>query len=294
MNDNIMRMPDGMMRSSNSPNILQLDGLTVLEICNSLNKTFRGRLYLEDHLLLFVLSGKYTVIYGNQHITLRNNQMVLLKKSIVVEYEKSAEPQGNEPLDYWMFFIKDDLLLDFAKKSNIKPPASSQSSPIIVQSANDRLLTYLESLRPYFTDKETINNDLLKLKFFELLYNLEAKEGNLIQQMLQFRPASKGNIASIMEEHMFNPVTLADLAYLSGRSLSSFKRDFYAIYQVAPSQWIREHRINKAKELLTSTSLPITDICFITGFESPAHFSRIFKDVTGCSPSSYRQKNNFQ
>ncbi|WP_245592363.1 helix-turn-helix domain-containing protein [Ectobacillus panaciterrae] len=70
-----------------------------------------------------------------------------------------------------------------------------------------------------------------------------------------------------------NPVSLNELAYLSGRSLSTFKRDFRKIYNTSPMKWIRNRRLDKAKELLTHTSLSVSDVCFSTGFENIAHFS---------------------
>lgn len=112
-----------------------------------------------------------------------------------------------------------------------------------------------------------------------------------MNQLLQIsHPVKTPNFASLMEEHVTTPASLSDLAYLSGRSLSSFKRDFYAIYQMTPSRWIRERRVSKAKKLLIDPALTITDICFMTGFESSAHFSRVFKTLTRDSPTDYRQK----
>ena len=86
-----------------------------------------------------------------------------------------------------------------------------------------------------------------------------------------------------------NPLKLEDFAYLSGRSLASFKRDFNAIYQVSPAQYIKETRLNKAKELLIATDWTIQDIAFSVGFESLSHFSRVFKQAMGQSPLDFRK-----
>ncbi len=80
-----------------------------------------------------------------------------------------------------------------------------------------------------------------------------------------------------------NPVSLHDLAYLSGRSLS-------ALYNTSPIKWIRNRRLDKVKELLTNTSLSVTDVCYSTGFENVTHFSRVFKDRVGFTlPNSKRK-----
>jgi len=55
-----------------------------------------------------------------------------------------------------------------------------------------------------------------------------------------------------------------------------------------PSQWIRKKRLEKAQELLTSTTMTVTDICYTLGFENIAHFSRLFKSQFGYPPSEFR------
>ncbi|WP_219835770.1 AraC family transcriptional regulator [Paenibacillus sp. R14(2021)] len=88
---------------------------------------------------------------------------------------------------------------------------------------------------------------------------------------------------------MTSPVTLQDLAYLSGRSLSTFKREFQALYNTSPLQWIRGKRLDMARDMLTHTSMSVTDVCFTTGFENVAHFSKVFKERFGVSPSAVKK-----
>jgi AraC-like DNA-binding protein len=59
-----------------------------------------------------------------------------------------------------------------------------------------------------------------------------------------------------------------------------------------PSQWIRQKKLDKARELLISTTMTVTDICYTTGFESVAHFSRLFKSQYGYCPTEFRMKLN--
>ncbi|MBK6987910.1 MAG: helix-turn-helix transcriptional regulator [Bacteroidia bacterium] len=84
------------------------------------------------------------------------------------------------------------------------------------------------------------------------------------------------------------PITPARLA---GRSLSSFRRDFISTYNMPPSRWIRIKRLEKSRELLSNTTMTVTDICYTLGFESVAHYSRIFKLHYGYPPSEIRLKS---
>lgn len=113
----------------------------------------------------------------------------------------------------------------------------------------------------------------------------ELEEALIFLQMLQLRKPVRIDVHRVVEEHFTSPASVEDLAYLSWRSLSSFKRDFRAIYHDTPAHWIREHRLNKACEMLESTKMTVADICYSLGFENPTHFSRIFKDRFGVAPS---------
>jgi AraC family transcriptional regulator, exoenzyme S synthesis regulatory protein ExsA len=264
--------------------ILKMNGLSVIESCTH-TKNNTGSMFLEDHLLLFVLKGKYTVRYGNQSYTVKKNEMVLLQKSITVEYEKSGEKDEEYLLDYMMFFLKEDLINEFVKMADLKPSYPVALDAVSVKSVNDRLISYIESLKPYFTQTDEISSGLIKIKLLELLFDVADTDENFYFQFLQLKRKERKSITEVIEENIFNPVSLNDLAYLSGRSLSTFKREFKEIYNTSPLHYIRNRRLDKAKELLTHTSFSVTDVCFSTGFENVSHFSKVFKERFGISPS---------
>ena len=105
--------------------------------------------------------------------------------------------------------------------------------------------------------------------------------------MLQLRQPVKVDVRRVVEENYTSPISIKELAYLSGRSLSSFKRDFQSIYGVSPAKWIREKRLSKARQMLLSSQMSVADVAYSLGFENPTHFSRIFKQQYGASPSTF-------
>ncbi|HWC56283.1 MAG TPA: helix-turn-helix transcriptional regulator [Sphingomicrobium sp.] len=83
---------------------------------------------------------------------------------------------------------------------------------------------------------------------------------------------------------------VARLASVSGVSEAHFARCFKEAFGVPPHRYLLTRRIERAKTLLRDTDLPVTDIAFHTGWSSLGTFGRIFRDITGESPSSLRER----
>ena len=200
----------------------------------------------------------------------------------------SYEKQGSEETGLFesqLFAINDELLKDFLTSQQVQIPQMTEELGTQVSPMSDRLVAYCWSLSPYFNDPSQVNPGLLRLKVMELLYNVMDCSKNIFRQMLQLRQPVKTDIHRVVEENYTSPISLDELAYLSGRSLSSFKREFQDIYGTPPARWIREKRLSKAHEMLRSSSLSVADVAYSLGFENPTHFSRIFKQQYGIAPS---------
>lgn len=80
------------------------------------------------------------------------------------------------------------------------------------------------------------------------------------------------------------------LANVSGVSEAHFARSFKDAFGVPPHRYLLTRRIERAKALLRDTDMPILDIALDTGWSSLGTFGRVFKDITGASPSELRAR----
>jgi len=87
-------------------------------------------------------------------------------------------------------------------------------------------------------------------------------------------------------------LTLPDYAKLCNRSLSSFKRDFRAVYKINPGHWLLSKKLDYSHHLLLTSDKTISDISFESGFENTTHFSKAFKKRFGASPLNYRKEES--
>lgn len=80
------------------------------------------------------------------------------------------------------------------------------------------------------------------------------------------------------------------LASVSGVSEAHFARAFKMAFGVPPHRYLLTRRIERAKALLRDTDMPILDIALDTGWSSLGTFGRVFRDITGESPTALRAR----
>ena len=80
------------------------------------------------------------------------------------------------------------------------------------------------------------------------------------------------------------------LAKVSGVSEAHFARSFKDAFGVPPHRYLLTRRIERAKALLRDTDMAIIDIALETGWNSLGTFGRVFRDITGESPSELRER----
>lgn len=78
------------------------------------------------------------------------------------------------------------------------------------------------------------------------------------------------------------------LAAVAGLSQAHFARSFKNAFGVPPHRYLLTRRIEQAKSLLRDTDIPIIDIAFDTGWNSLGTFGRVFRDITGQTPTELR------
>ncbi len=101
-------------------------------------------------------------------------------------------------------------------------------------------------------------------------------------------PAVRRRLIEYIDASLDCTITLQDLAYLAGLSEFHLQRMFSATCGVSPHGFILNRRIDRARRLLARNE-PIAQIATACGFSSQSHLTRMFKTVTGTTPSAYRR-----
>jgi AraC-like DNA-binding protein len=99
-----------------------------------------------------------------------------------------------------------------------------------------------------------------------------------------------GRARDFIFAHYAGPLDLETLARQAGLSPFHFQRTFTARFGESPHACATRARLERAKELLLNSELPVTEVCFEVGFESLGSFSALFSKRVGFPPSAYRRR----
>lgn len=246
----------------------------------------------QHNYIQYILTGKKAFHTPGRSWLMKSGDAFFVKKGACI-IEKFFE----EPLCIMTFFIPDSYLQSFMRGNNSLRQAAQtepQKNELLIPLHVNRIMTaYFDSLIPYFYSETKPSEELLELKFRELLLNIldNPENSELKNYLLHLLSPQHDSFQEVMGTNCLYNLSLQDYSKMLNLSLSSFKRHFISVYKTTPGHWLQEQKLNHAYHLLMSTDKPVTDISFESGFENSTHFSHLFKKRFGLSPLKYRKEN---
>jgi AraC family transcriptional regulator, exoenzyme S synthesis regulatory protein ExsA len=241
-----------------------------------------------NNYFIYILTGKKKWKSLDKEYIVDAGDALFIKKGAYI-----AHQFFDEKFCSLLIFLPDEFIKKVMQNYQIHcpQPASIENSESIIQlEVDDILSTYFHSVLNYFPQSAPPPAGLLKVKFEELIISVLSGTKNrpLAGYFNEVCANSKISIREIMEANFAYNMKLEEFAKLSGRSLSTFRRDFETIYNTSPSKWLTQRRLEYGKYLLETTDKNISEITFESGFENPSHFIRVFKENFGTSPLRYK------
>jgi AraC family transcriptional regulator len=93
-----------------------------------------------------------------------------------------------------------------------------------------------------------------------------------------------------IETNIGQPITLANLAATAGLSRMYFAKQFRATTGIRPHDFVLRKRVERAQQLLATTSDALVDVALSVGFQTQAHFTTVFKNIVGSTPYQWRRE----
>lgn len=97
-------------------------------------------------------------------------------------------------------------------------------------------------------------------------------------------------VLAFMEEHYWEPVTLADMARVAGLSRMHFAARFRVSTGVRPHEYLLRLRVERAQKLMLESTEPLAQVAFSVGFQTQAHFTTVFRRFAATTPNRWRSE----
>ena len=237
-----------------------------------------------QHIVAFVYSGELILTYGKSTLTFVAGDTILVPKNQLSRSIKA--PIDGQPFKCVSMVLPEEQLRAFYLNRPLLETWTENISKQRPIKSHALLSSFFESLLPYFEMQDELPNEIVSIKIKELLTIIDTVDKRASTILGTFSELGKIDLEKYMEEHFMYNLPLERFAFLTGRSLTSFKSDFKKIFRNTPGKWLTEKRLNLAHHKLTAEKQRITDVYHSVGFENLSHFSFAFKKAFGYSPSS--------
>lgn len=252
------------------------------------------RKFVSTPLLVYIVRGRQVVRdHLGDECRVPENHLVFLPKEV---YFVSDFVASNGAFEAYLFFIDDRIVERFLKlwrTPDINPArqAPRQMHGHHVVRAGEQVRNYIGSLMPVYSAGGA-SSALLELKLQELLHLIAVQEQSLTfidALQRRSRQQERRPITEFMEEYCVYNLKLEDYAALTGRSLSTFMRDFKKAYNVTPNQWMIDRKVEIAHRMLLEQNASVTEAAMEAGYANTSHFIKAYKRRFGLTPKKAKE-----
>ncbi|WP_299434806.1 AraC family transcriptional regulator [uncultured Aquimarina sp.] len=263
-----------------------IDGLSCVILKSVQQADLQNERYLASHALTLVLNGALQVETKEGDLTIvHKNQIIFLPRGM---YMISDIIPKNEAFEAVVFFFDEEITDEFLNHVEISNIEHVSKNLILEYDQNLRLFT--DTLITLYRSKN--QHQFTRPKLLELLHLISiSKQGDaFVSKLFQLKKRAKKNIKTFMLDNFDKPLDIEDYSYLTGRSISTFRRDFKSKFGISPKKWLIERRMEKAALLLKETNSSVTSISQKIGYENISHFIKVFQNKFNISPKQFQIK----
>lgn len=221
--------------------------------------------------------------------------MVLLPKGIYTVSD--ILPKGG-CFEAMMFFFEPDVIQQFLEAALFKGSKAKSVSHAVIKGHSDTRF-FADSLLRLYAGPTALSKPLTKMKLFEFLHFISrsfANQEHFLAILSSLNNKERKSLSEFMLSNFHKPLAIEDYAYLTGRSVSTFTRDFKNRFNgIAPKQWLIDRRLEKAHDLLIQKPVnSISEVAWESGYTNIPHFIKEFHKRFGITPKQFLIENRIK
>ena len=248
------------------------------------DRFFKSDIMFDHHMLIWFISGETKIVQADATYVFKKGDIFLIPRNqlaTIINFPKDGQPHKTV-----VMHLSTTRLRTFYANMKVLPKALP-SQKILCYSNHPLLESCLASLIPYFDMKE-LPEELASLKITEAISILRSIDREIDNVLANFEEPGKIDLVSYMEKNFMFNLPLEKFGYLTGRSLTTFKRDFGKAFNATPQRWLTKKRLELAHYQFVEKKKKPVDVCYEVGFENLSHFSYAFKKHFGYAPTDLK------
>ena len=253
-------------------------------LSGTVDRTYTWEHISQDHIIVFIYSGEMTMTYGKSTLTFGAGDTVLVAKNQLTRVVKY--PVKGEPFKAVSMLLPEEELRKFYQARSVLEDWNENVAKQRPLNAHPLLEGFFEALFSYFEKQDELPVSLVSIKIQEVLTIIDEVDKRASSILGTFSEIGRIDLKYYMEEHYMYNLPLEKFAFLTGRSLTTFKSDFKKIFKETPGKWLTKKRLELAHYKLTVEEAKASEVYLSSGFENLSHFSYAFKKEFGYNPSS--------
>ncbi|WP_080055356.1 helix-turn-helix domain-containing protein [Spirosoma aerolatum] len=242
-----------------------------------------GEQFVPEHVFSYQIAGTLVTNDGRNEYIFREGDFRLSKRNHLVKFTKYPHEHGE--FRSLSVYLTQEMLRAVSREYGFPAEPHQPGSAILELKPDPLYKSYMDSLLPYQHLVQPGNKHLLALKLKEAILLLLNVNPEVKPILFDFSEPGKIDLEAFMNTNFHFNVELKRFAYLTGRSLATFKRDFEKIFHSSPSRWLLHRRLQEAYYLIKEKGKAPSDVYLDLGFEDLSHFSFAFKKAYGVAPS---------
>lgn len=242
-----------------------------------------GEHFIPKHTLSYQITGSLILTDGNKEYKSHDGSFRLIRKNQLLKFVKQPPTDGE--FKSLTIYLSQQTLKNFSLEYGITTDKKESYNPVLELKTSPLLKDYINSLLTYHQTNNLKSQQLIELKLKEGILLLLQTTPELKNILFNFNEPHKIDLEAFMNKNFHFNVNLERFAYLTGRSLATFRRDFKKIFDSTPNRWLQRRRLQEAYYLITKKGKPASDIYLDLGFNDLSHFSYAFKKQFGEAPS---------
>ncbi|HEY5584403.1 MAG TPA: AraC family transcriptional regulator [Ruminiclostridium sp.] len=229
----------------------------------------------------YVMGGTGWVIHNNKKYDVHKGQAFILMPNEAHQYYTDPD----NPFKFnWIEFSGGDC-------SRLAKNIVNNSSPVLDVPCSSRLSRYILHIHSLIKRDDLANKiQISRTLYSMMLFLLDRCNTKDYMDLSNWKSGTVTDVLQFIDNNLHEDLKIEKLAKISNFSTEHFIRLFHKAVGTTPFRYIKERRINRAKELLGTEGLSVDELSDCLGFCNSSHFIRTFKKAEGVTPAEYQRQ----